>query len=97
MSGISVIDKDGEIQEFAEATTWHIDDRGQMHLNNESGKQVASFAKDHWQGVAMSDPNSLGLSAQAAATREHTAELVEIHAVLRDILELVASCNKAAK
>ncbi|MCW2785248.1 MAG: hypothetical protein JWP74_1765 [Marmoricola sp.] len=88
MSGISVIDADGKIQEFAEAITWHVDDRGQLHLKSESGP-VASFAKDRWQGAGTSEANSLGLNAQAAAIEAHTAELVQIHAVLRDVLVAV--------
>lgn len=51
MSGINVIDRDGSIQEFPEATTWHIDERGQLHINRHD-HQVASFAKDFWQGVS---------------------------------------------
>lgn len=54
MSGINVIDRDGDIQPFPDATTWHIDDRGQLHLNRNSFP-VASFAKDSWQGVGTAE------------------------------------------
>lgn len=51
MSGINVIDSDGDRQELVDATSWHIDDRGQLHLK--AGDQaVATFARDKWQSVA---------------------------------------------
>lgn len=57
MSGINVIDSDGKIQSFEEATTWHIDDRGQLHLKA-GEKQVATFAKDRWQGAGTAEASS---------------------------------------
>jgi hypothetical protein len=54
MPGINVIDSDGEVQRFPDASTWHVDDRGQLHLKNGS-VQVASFAKDCWQGAGTDD------------------------------------------
>lgn len=68
MPGISVIDADGDIQEFADATTWHIDDRGQLHLNNDTGP-VASFAKDRWQGAGASDSTVPAMSAPLDVAR----------------------------
>lgn len=69
MPGISVIDADGDIQEFADATTWHIDDRGQLHLNADD-RPVASFAKDKWQGAGTSDSAVPAMNAQLAYTEE---------------------------
>lgn len=54
MPGINVIDSDGEVQHFPDASTWHVDDRGQLHLKN-GNDQVASFAKDCWQGAGTDD------------------------------------------
>lgn len=88
MAGISVIDADGDIQEFADATTWHIDDRGQLHLKA-GDKQVASFAKDKWQGAGTSEASSLATTAQAAALAAHTEQLAEIHSSLREVLAAV--------
>lgn len=89
MPGISVIDGDGDIQEFAEATTWHIDDRGQLHLKKGS-EPVASFAKDRWQGAGTSESGQLAATAQAAALAEHTEALAEIHSALREIRQLMS-------
>lgn len=85
MPGINVIDADGDVQEFADATTWHVDDRGQLHLKN-AEKPVATFAKDRWQGVGTSEASSLSLAAHTVALQAHTEQLAEIHAQLRDIL-----------
>lgn len=85
MSGISVIDADGDIQEFADATTWHIDERGQLHLKS-ADKQVASFAKDCWQGAGTSESSVPAFNAQLA----YTAELTEIHNALSQIQALLA-------
>lgn len=91
MSGITVIDADGDPQDFAEATTWHIDDRGQLHLNDEGGKQVASFAKDKWQGAGTSESGSLALTAHTVAVQAQNEVLSEIHDALRSIAAAVGA------
>lgn len=48
---ITVIDRDGERQEFADANTWHIDNDKHLHLRSASNKQVATFATGYWQSV----------------------------------------------
>lgn len=85
MSGISVIDADGDIQEFADATTWHIDDRGQLHLNSDNGP-VASFAKDRWQGAGTSDSAVPAMNAQLA----YAAELERVANALDQIFAAVS-------
>lgn len=52
MPGINVLDADGDRQELTDATAWHVDDRGQLHLKA-GEKAVATFAKDRWQAVAV--------------------------------------------
>lgn len=89
MSGISVIDADGDVQEFAEATTWHVDDRGGLHLKADS-KPVASFAKDGWQGVATSEASGPAFNAQIA----HTAELRDINDALKIITAHIVDGTK---
>lgn len=86
MPGISVIDSDGDIQEFADATTWHIDDRGQLHLKA-GDKPVASFAKDRWQGAGTSESSVPAFNAQLA----YTEELASINERLGNIAEMLAS------
>lgn len=54
MPGINVIDNDGEVQRFPDASTWHVDDRGQLHLKG-GDLPIASFAKDCWQGAGTDD------------------------------------------
>lgn len=47
---INVIDHENVRQQFHDATTWHIDERGQLHLSGASG-QVASFSREGWLSV----------------------------------------------
>lgn len=54
MPGLNVLDDDGDLQIFTDANVWHVDDRGQLHLN-QNAVPVASFAKDRWQAVAVAD------------------------------------------
>lgn len=63
MPGLKVIDSDGESQEFVEANTWHIDDRGNLHLRSTANAPVASFARDKWQAVASIEPRDGEASA----------------------------------
>lgn len=77
MPGINVIDGDGDIQHFADAASWHVDDRGQLHLNSTNG-QVASFAKDCWQGASTEDET--GPPVKRTTLADLLAELQAIHA-----------------
>lgn len=52
---ITVVDRDGEAQVFADANTWHIDADRNLHLRSSSNKAVASFAVDCWQSVGQSE------------------------------------------
>lgn len=90
MPGISVIDGDGDIQEFADATTWHVDDRGQLHLKA-GDKQVATFAKDRWQGAGTSESAVPAFNAQLA----YTEELASINERLGHLVELLSSGPRA--
>lgn len=64
MPGINVIDADGKQQHFADATTWHIDDRGQLHLKSDRAA-IASFAKDTWRAAGNDESDEVGPSAPA--------------------------------
>lgn len=48
---ITVVDRDDDSQTFADASTWHVDPDGHLHLRSRSNKQVASFAAGAWQSV----------------------------------------------
>lgn len=52
---ITVIDKDGERQEFTDANTWHVDPDRHLHLRSAANKQVATFANGCWQSVGQSE------------------------------------------
>lgn len=75
MPGINVIDSDGDLQRFPDATTWHVDDRGQLHLKSAAGA-VASFAKDCWQGASTDDETGPGV--KRATLDDVVAELRNI-------------------
>jgi hypothetical protein len=80
MPGINVIDNDGDIQRFPDAATWHVDDRGQLHLNSSAGP-VASFAKDCWQGASTEDET--GPAVKRATLDDVLVELRAIHLTLK--------------
>lgn len=91
MPGINVIDNDGDVQSFPDASTWHVDDRGQLHLNSAAGP-VASFAKDCWQGASTEDET--GPAVKRTTLADVLAELRAIHATItpdarRVVLEAV--------
>ncbi len=81
MPGINVIDSDGDLQRFPDATTWHVDDRGQLHLKNSAGP-VASFAKDCWQGASTEDETGPGV--KRATLDDVVAELRHLRAVFHE-------------
>lgn len=85
MPGINVIDSDGDLQRFPDATTWHVDDRGQLHLKSAAGA-VASFAKDCWQGASTDDETGPGVKR---------ATLDDVVRELREIKDLVTATPKS--
>ena len=91
MPGINVIDNDGEVQRFPDASTWHVDDRGQLHLKSAAGP-VASFAKDCWQGASTEDET--GPIVKRTTLGDVVLELRATRAVL---IDLAASLNRGAK
>ncbi|HET8614291.1 MAG TPA: hypothetical protein VFL94_02115 [Actinomycetales bacterium] len=52
---LNVIDRDNERQCFADANTWHIDERGNLHLSGGRGSPVASYAAGAWLSVGSVD------------------------------------------
>lgn len=80
MPGINVLDQDGDSQFFVDATTWHIDDRGQLHLKKEV-QPVASFAKDRWQAVGFAD----AVDGTPRAELDDLRQLRESNRQLREI------------
>jgi hypothetical protein len=93
MPGINVIDNDGEVQRFPDASSWHVDDRGQLHLKSNAGP-VASFAKDCWQGASTEDET--GPAVKRTTLDDVTRELHEANANLRDIIRALNGVNNAA-
>lgn len=64
--GVNVVDMDGDRQEFPDATTWHVDERGQLHLNGEAGP-VASFSREGWQSAGKSEAAASSVDVEAVA------------------------------
>ena len=86
MPGINVVDRDGDLQRLPDGSSWHIDDRGQLHIKNGT-IPVASFAKDCWQGVVTEDEvgpaDRQTLDDVARELREANARLCALEQVIR--------------
>lgn len=92
MPGINVIDADGDVQRFPDATTWHVDDRGQLHVKSNT-TPIASFARDKWQGASTND--EMGEGVKRVTLEDLLVELTAIRkAVVPSRLDVAARAGR---